>query len=188
MDYWDRLGWRDKFGSPEHTARQKRYAKRHMGPLYTPQLIVNNDPSSGKGLVEAVKRESAKKPKLAITATATLDQGKVHATIRIKKLDPNLALDKDVGVIAILVQKSATTECVAGENKGKTLVEHFNVLKALEPTPFAEALSKGVQVTFDPKNREAKNLAIVVLVEDRLLMKTHECASFPVKVPPKKTD
>ncbi len=117
MDYWDRLGWKDKFGSPEYTARQKRYAKRHMGRLYTPQLIVNNDTSSGKRLVETVERESAKKPKLAITATATLDQGKVHATIQIKKLDAKLALDKDVGVVAILVQRAATTECVAGENK-----------------------------------------------------------------------
>ena len=42
VDYWDRLGWPDPFGDPEHSQRQRRYARAlgQRGP-YTPQIIVN---------------------------------------------------------------------------------------------------------------------------------------------------
>ena len=42
VDYWDYLGWKDTFGSPAFSARQRGYAlKRGDGNVYTPQLVVN---------------------------------------------------------------------------------------------------------------------------------------------------
>ena len=41
VDYWDYLGWRDTFGDPRHSLRQRRYAKALGEGVYTPQLIVN---------------------------------------------------------------------------------------------------------------------------------------------------
>lgn len=42
VDYWDRLGWKDRFASPSHTERQARQRSaagaRHS---YTPQVVVN---------------------------------------------------------------------------------------------------------------------------------------------------
>ena len=42
VDYWDYLGWKDKFASTGNTERQYRYA-RSLGErnVYTPQAIVN---------------------------------------------------------------------------------------------------------------------------------------------------
>src|SRR5450432_4372054 len=38
VDYWDRLGWRDRFSSGEWTARQSRYASLWgSGSVYTPR-------------------------------------------------------------------------------------------------------------------------------------------------------
>ncbi len=42
VDYWDRLGWRDRFGSARHTQRQSQ-AQAHAGVgfSYTPQVLVD---------------------------------------------------------------------------------------------------------------------------------------------------
>lgn len=42
VDYWDRLGWKDTYGSPAHSARQRGYATaRGDGSVYTPQVVIN---------------------------------------------------------------------------------------------------------------------------------------------------
>ena len=41
VDYWDYIGWRDVFGSPVFSARQKAYARAAgRRSIYTPQMIV----------------------------------------------------------------------------------------------------------------------------------------------------
>lgn len=45
VDYWDRLGWKDTFGSPAYSERQRAYAiERGDGAVYTPQAVVNGGP------------------------------------------------------------------------------------------------------------------------------------------------
>ena len=42
VDYWDRLGWPDRFATAEGTARQWALARRDGSPqVYTPQVRVN---------------------------------------------------------------------------------------------------------------------------------------------------
>src|SRR5215475_8662765 len=42
VDYWDRLGWKDRFSSAALTARQQKYADRSKGAdIYTPLIVVD---------------------------------------------------------------------------------------------------------------------------------------------------
>src|SRR5271156_5347705 len=42
VDYWDNLGWHDRFSSHQYTDRQSQYSSRlGLGEVYTPQMIVD---------------------------------------------------------------------------------------------------------------------------------------------------
>ena len=42
VDYWDYLGWRDRFATPANSQRQRSYGKvLHSRTIYTPEFFVN---------------------------------------------------------------------------------------------------------------------------------------------------
>ena len=63
VDYWDYLGWKDTFGNPAHSARQRAYALvRGDRKVFTPQMVVNGLASatgSDRAAIEAAIRETA---------------------------------------------------------------------------------------------------------------------------------
>jgi len=43
VDYWNYLGWQDRFSSHEYTLRQERYADHLRSQPYTPQLVIDGE-------------------------------------------------------------------------------------------------------------------------------------------------
>ncbi len=42
VDYWNYIGWEDRFSSPEYAARQRRYARsKNLKTVYTPGFLLN---------------------------------------------------------------------------------------------------------------------------------------------------
>src|SRR4051812_14249507 len=42
VDYWDHIGWRDRFSSKTFTERQQKYGDRFkLDSVYTPQMVVD---------------------------------------------------------------------------------------------------------------------------------------------------
>jgi len=63
VTYWDQLGWKDTFASPQYTARQWDYARGlHHAQVYTPQVVVNGKADitgRDKGELESLIRREA---------------------------------------------------------------------------------------------------------------------------------
>ena len=63
VDYWNYLGWNDRFSKPQFTARQQQYADRFNDGPYTPQMIVDGGASlvgnDANGVTRAIARAAA---------------------------------------------------------------------------------------------------------------------------------
>lgn len=131
VDYWDYLGWKDTFSSPEHTQRQAGYRDRwHLRSLYTPQMVVNGRAqmvgSHGAEVRNAV--QSAKNTPQMIDMSVTLNGS--DATVRISAIMAGLP---EADIILIRVIPEANVDIGRGENAGHTvryvnIVEHAKTL------------------------------------------------------------
>src|ERR1700686_990870 len=67
VDYWNQLGWRDPFSSPQFSKRQADYARLMGSEVYTPQLVIDGrvqlNGSDAKDIQDAIARAAAR-PKL----------------------------------------------------------------------------------------------------------------------------
>lgn len=126
VDYWDYLGWRDEFGSPAHTARQRAYAAA-MGErmIYTPQAVVQGvEHAVGSQVAElsAVIERHGETPKAARVALAR-DGDRV-----LVRIEPTGAAARPRGrVMAAWFSDVRTVAIGSGENKGLT-VDYANVV------------------------------------------------------------
>jgi hypothetical protein len=123
VDYWDGLGWHDRFALPEAVQRQRRYAATlpHAG-VFTPQVVVGGRSSllgtDRRGIVARIGTSSDAAPiTLAVDATDL----KVALGTRPK------ASPYDVNLVAFV--GAASTPIGRGENAGRTLKE-FNIVRA----------------------------------------------------------
>ncbi|MFN3723125.1 MAG: DUF1223 domain-containing protein [Paracoccaceae bacterium] len=125
VDYWDYIGWRDTFGNPAYTKRQKAYAKA-VGSrmIYTPQMIVGgldrvegNDPVQ---VADAIRRHQALVSPVTLTVMRDGDRIVIKA-----EADPPLTKPARVQVIRYLPQ--ATVAIGRGENEGRE-VTYSNIV------------------------------------------------------------
>jgi hypothetical protein len=129
VDYWDGLGWPDRFASPENTSRQGTYERAFgLRGLYTPQMIVGGTEQftgSDRGHADAAVVRALAHPgglRLSVRVRATAAD-----TVTVDYDAPGAPAGSvlDIAVVA----HSVSTSVAAGENAGKTL-HHANVVRA----------------------------------------------------------
>lgn len=121
VTYWDYLGWKDRFGQREFTARQKGYAKvLGVGNVYTPQIILNGAEHSNKFTREHIKTRS-------LPANRPLIDLKFDG----QSLQANSISGTDISAYDLTVISFSPglqeTPVKRGENRNRTL-ENFNVV------------------------------------------------------------
>ena len=127
VDYWDQLGWRDRFSSSRFTDRQSLYANRFgiSGP-YTPQMVVNgrsefvgND--AAKALSEVA--QASKTSKAALRIDLTRDSDRLHVAVTSPDRRP-------LNVFCAITERDLSTKVGGGENGGREL-HHTGVVRQL---------------------------------------------------------
>ena len=127
VDYWDYLGWKDKFSDAAYTARQRAYAAAaHDSMIYTPQMIVDGRArvvgSRGAEVAAAVAHEMESPSPVRMTVRR--DGGRIAIEAR--------AVGDTGGPMVVQLVRYSPSERVSireGENAGRTITYH-NVVTA----------------------------------------------------------
>jgi len=115
VDYWNQLGWTDRFSTHSLTERQEQYSRALNSPsVYTPELIVDGhiEINGGAELKKAIA-DSAAHPKPAHVSLNWT--GTAQLQISVEQGAPNST------VFFFITEDNLTTAVKAGENGGTTL-------------------------------------------------------------------
>ena len=125
VDYWDYIGWKDRFAQPGFTDRQRRYAREKGLPtVYTPALMSNGN---------EWRNFSWRAP----TAASTGSPGSLLVEVSADELqisfEPtgSLASDK-LTVSAALLGFGLSSQVRSGENAGRELNHDFVALEVAQ--------------------------------------------------------
>lgn len=121
VDYWDYIGWRDRFASPEYGARQRDYARSgRVKTVYTPGFVLAGEEW----------RSWFFRPKLKLDNSVA--GGKLRLSVNDQQASitftPPQSMGGELEVHVAMLGFDLKTEVRAGENGGRTLSHDFVVL------------------------------------------------------------
>lgn len=123
VDYWDHLGWRDRYASRQATARQQAYARQLGGVVFTPALVVN-----GANVVVGSDH--------AAVETAIEAAGTLPVPVTLSRTEGGMAVEIGAGpgpvrALRIVYDPEHATDVGAGENEGERLRE-YRIVREVE--------------------------------------------------------
>lgn len=182
VDYWDNLGWKDRFASSAFTQRQRDYADRlKLRGLYTPQMIIGGTAefvgSDSARASREIAQASASPAKAQLTMAATWQPAgpgksssaagsnaptKVAVTAK-ATAEPGEKLDS-ASIEFILIENGLTSKVTRGENSGRTL-HHDRVVRTIATLPLKADGSAATTIEL-PSDANPANCRIVTIVRE----------------------
>lgn len=136
VDYWNHLGWADRFSSSAYSDRQQAYARwLNLDRIYTPQMIVDGREefvgSDRRRAVAAIRRAAVHGKGHVIISIAP-DAREKDALVCNVSVEGLLALgNTGADVLAAVTEDDLASDVERGENAGRTL-RHAAVVRSLE--------------------------------------------------------
>ncbi|WP_343658727.1 DUF1223 domain-containing protein [Chryseobacterium sp.] len=125
VDYWNRLGWKDRFSTVENSQRQQQYSRILNSQVYTPQLVVNGKRefvgSDENSIKNAIQEGLFNAEKNNVELSANVSQDKINIQYKTSTSDPKSTL------LVNLIEKHSSTQVGKGENEGRHL-HHWQIV------------------------------------------------------------
>ncbi len=188
VDYWDRLGWKDRFSSAALTSRQQTYQARFgTDSIYTPQMVVDGGAefvgSDAAAARKAIER-TLTAPHGVVTLTLGPGEGALHVGITVSDLPAFDRRDR-ADIVVLVTERGLRTEVKRGENHGRTLA-HAPVVRYLATVGHiadnaATTGSASAEIPL-PADWQRDRLAVVAFVQQARGRTILASASIPVKI------
>jgi hypothetical protein len=158
VNYWDRLGWVDRFATPATTARQYELARAHgASGVYTPQVVLAGADWRGwGGAAVPAPRAAAGAPSLRLVRDGDALRAEVGAAP---------GRDGEFGGYWAVLEDDIVTRVLAGENAGATL-RHDHVVRFYKPLPaWPAARPQTLSLRLEPGTFHAAQRAVFVVTD-----------------------
>ncbi len=129
VDYWDYIGWKDKFSKAEYSDRQRKTAAfGGAGFVYTPQFVMNGRDFKGwdnSRLNENIEKNQKLASRANLSLDAVQENGKITLKASAQAVKPADAKNADVFIA--LYENKLVSQVKAGENSGRELKHDYVV-------------------------------------------------------------
>jgi len=131
VDYWDYIGWKDRFASRETTERQRIYASvLKQRYVYTPEMVFDgaaHAPGVDQASIDKLLADARRRtPQRATPELTRSENGPLTIALQPFKLAGGPA-----DILLAVYDRRHSTPVHDGENNGRTL-ENFNVVRHFE--------------------------------------------------------
>ena len=140
VDYWDYIGWRDRYAKRVFSQRQRKLTPlQRLALVYTPQVMLQGQDFRGWG-TPAFEQALAKingRPARADIALELLPAGSSTLTVRVSAKLLDTAQAEEAGLYLAAYESRLESRVSAGENRGRTLSHDHVVLEWQGPLAFS---------------------------------------------------
>lgn len=190
VDYWDDIGWKDRFAQPLFSARQRWLSQFSASPtVYTPEVFAGMKEIRGwsnRDLFENRVRVINAQPASAHIDLRVTPTEKASADIAADfALNDGKRPGRPVEGIVVLYEKKLSTAVRAGENSGVTLV-HDNVVRYWSPPITLDGRTGQARWRQNiplPADWKRQDLGIAAFVQDARAGEILQAVSMPVSMP-----
>ncbi len=127
VDYWNHLGWTDRFSSAAFTERQSEYARHFdLQSVYTPQMVIDGHAEFSGNDANGVARQLT----LAARSTKPAQIQLSWSAGGMLQVDIEGTGDADGKVLLAITEDGLSTQVGHGENGGR-LLQHNGVVREL---------------------------------------------------------
>lgn len=156
VDYWDDLGWRDRFGLSQAVVRQSNYSRTlRLRSVYTPQVVVDGSADyvgSSRSSIDKALRDPRQGPPVLLSVSP--DEVNV-------RVEPGTQAAARGDVVLVSYLRKAVTPIGRGENAGRTLAE-YNIVRSFQTLGHWDGASQEFHAKLASLPADATDVAVLV--------------------------
>ena len=160
VDYWDYLGWKDRFSSAAYTSRQRQLgANNQQNTIYTPEFFVNGMEARGSNnILQKIRQANQQQSVLDLKLIVSRDQ--TSLVLELLVADDHGAGDS-IHHRFLVYENNLSTAVKRGENSGETL-KHEQVVRYMSKAQKLHQQNR-YRIDIDP-DWAPENIGVAVLV------------------------
>ena len=164
VNYWDYIGWPDRFATAAHTNRQRQIATwNRQNGIYTPQMVLNGDDWRGWRGIGPFNTAVSTNKTLATRSINLTQSGADQFEAVVSPVSGSNSAAPTWSAYWTITEHGHVTKVKAGENSGETLLHDFVVRQYTPVGDYSAASSqklslRGVATT--PGHERQVNLVV----------------------------